>query len=155
MIHLYRHAHAGRRKHWDGPDRERPLSDRGREQADLITERLVTLGVTRLLTSPYVRCVESVDPLAAATGLPVEIESALEEYSDPEEAIRLIAEIGEGAVLCSHGDIVSAVIGHLSAEGADLDAGLIWEKGSVWELERSESGRVISGRYEPPPVTGL
>ena len=58
-----------------------------------------------------------------------------------------------GTVLCTHGDIVSGLIGRIAAEGADLDGDLIWEKGSVWHLETSETGRIVSGRYEAPPVT--
>jgi len=34
FIHLLRHAHAGDRGAWAGPDATRPLSDKGRDQSD-------------------------------------------------------------------------------------------------------------------------
>jgi len=153
MIHFFRHADAGRRGHGDRTDRERPLSDLGWREARVIAERLAGAGVTRILTSPYVRCVQSVEPLSAATGVPVEIERSLEEGAGPARVDTLLGEIESGTVLCTHGDIVSALIRRLSAEGASLSGGLIWEKGSVWHLEPGRSGRIRSGVYEPPPIT--
>ena len=151
MIHLIRHTHAGKRSAWDGPDDERPLSERGWQQAQAVAGQLEVEGVTRILTSPYVRCVQSVEPLSALTGIEVEIERALEEGAPGAAIDRLLATLEGGEVLCSHGDVVSGLIGRLAAEGADLDAGLIWEKASVWHLERR--GQRWTGRYAPPPAT--
>ena len=58
---------------------------------------------------------------------------------------------GEAAVLCSHGDVIGGLVGHLFAEGVPMDGPQAWEKGSVWEL-RTVSGRVVSGRYVTPPA---
>ncbi len=153
MIHLYRHAHAGRRVDWDGPDDERPLSDRGWQQAETVARRLAPVGITRILTSPYVRCVQSVEPLSDRTGIAIEIETALAEYTPGEHVDAFLTGLGPGVVLCSHGDIVSGLIGRIAAEGADLGGDLIWQKGSVWNLETSASGRIVAGRYEAPPLT--
>ena len=154
MIHVYRHSHAGTRKTWDSADEERPLSDKGWSQSALVASYLAGIGVDRILTSPYTRCVQSVEPLAAATGLTVEIEAALTEGTGPDRVDGLLAALEPGVVLCSHGDIISGLIGRLAADGADLDAGLVWQKGSVWHLEPGPSGRIRRGRYVPPPVTG-
>lgn len=153
MIHLFRHAHAGRRIDWDAQDEERPLSDLGRNQALVVAERLQSLDIDRILTSPYVRCVQSVEPLSEATGIVIEIEPRLAEQTSGERLNALLGELTPGTVLCTHGDIVSGLIGRIAAEGADLDGDLIWEKGSVWHLETSETGRIVSGSYEAPPVT--
>ncbi|MCB2222617.1 MAG: histidine phosphatase family protein [Actinobacteria bacterium] len=152
MIHVFRHAHAGRRADWDGDDVDRPLSARGRAEAEAIAGRLAPLGVRRILTSPYLRCVQSVEPLAGAVGVPVEVERALAEEAPGHLVDALLAGVGPGAVLCSHGDVISGLLGRLAAGGTDLDAGLVWEKGSVWHLEPGASGRVASGAYDPPPV---
>ena len=69
---LVRHAEAGDRHHWDGPDEQRPLSQEGRAQAEALPETLAEFGVARVLSSPYLRCTQTVEPLAAALRLPVE-----------------------------------------------------------------------------------
>jgi 8-oxo-dGTP diphosphatase len=153
MIHLYRHAHAGRREDWDRPDEERPLSEHGWKQAEAVAERLAAAGITRILTSPYVRCVQSVEPLSERTGIAIEIETSLAEYTPGERVDAFVADLEPGAVLCSHGDIVSGLIGRIAAEGVDLEGDLVWQKGSVWTLETSASGRIVAGRYEGPPLT--
>ena len=150
MIHFLRHADAAGRRDWVGPDRDRPLTEEGRRQARAVADRLSAGGVARILSSPFRRCVESVEPLAAATGIPVEIEAALAEGADRERVADLVREVAAGTVLCSHGDVAGDLIGRLAAEGADLDAGPIWEKGSVWHLERGPGGTVLRGRYVPP-----
>ena len=57
---LVRHASAGDRTTWEGDDRERPLDDRGRRDADELVEQLASFHVQAILTSPYRRCVETV-----------------------------------------------------------------------------------------------
>ena len=69
---LVRHAAAGERSRWSGDDRLRPLDERGRRQATELAEALASRGVERVLTSPYVRCRQTVDPLAETLGLAVE-----------------------------------------------------------------------------------
>ena len=44
LLHLLRHAHAGDPGAWDGPDADRPLSDKGRAQADRLGAHLVSIG---------------------------------------------------------------------------------------------------------------
>lgn len=153
MIHLFRHSHAGTRRDWDGPDEQRPLTQRGWQESAAVAEYLSPTGITAILTSPYVRCVQSVEALAAATGAAVTIATALAEGTPADRVDALVREVGAGTVLCSHGDVISALIGRAAAGGADLDGGLIWEKASVWHLERSRTGRVVRGRYVAPPVT--
>jgi len=74
---LVRHASAGDRHGWAGDDRLRPLDARGRRQAAQLVELLRPLDMRRVVSSPYVRCVETVEPLAAALGLPVERDDLL------------------------------------------------------------------------------
>ena len=65
----------------------------------------------------------------------------------------VIAELkGASAVLCSHGDMIGALIEHLADNGIDLGAkSPEWPKGSVWTLE-TYKGEVTSGRYRKPPA---
>ena len=76
---LVRHGVAGDRAKWDGEDRLRPLDRRGERQAAALPESLSGLPIRRILTSPAVRCVQTVEPLAAALGIEVEETPALAE----------------------------------------------------------------------------
>lgn len=111
---LLRHASAGDRDDWDGDDLHRPLDARGRRQAAELVELLGPFGVTRVLSSPYVRCVATVEPLAAALGLPVEQDDRLAEGAGdaPRELLH-----EDGVVCCTHGDIVYEALGHALKKG--------------------------------------
>lgn len=100
---LVRHASAGDRDEWDGDDRQRPLDARGRRQAAELVDLLRDLDVRRVVSSPYLRCVETVEPLAAALGLRVEEDERLAEGAG-RAALDLLGE--DGVLLCTHGDVV-------------------------------------------------
>jgi broad specificity phosphatase PhoE len=89
-LYLVRHAKAGSRRDWEGPDRDRPLSRKGRRQAEGLVELLADRPVRRVLSSPYLRCVQTVEPLAEKLGLPVEQVAALGEDAAPAEAVELL-----------------------------------------------------------------
>jgi phosphohistidine phosphatase SixA len=136
---LVRHGAAGERSRWAGDDRLRPLDDRGRLQAARLADALRSHGVGRVLTSPYVRCRQTVEPLAEGLGLPVEERLELAEGAGAAGVLRLAGELGEAvAVLCTHGDVVAAVLGEES------------EKGSTWVLEPDDDGRLSPREYLRP-----
>ena len=114
---LLRHASAGDKRHWSGDDSLRPLDARGRNQATELVELLQPLGIRRVVTSPYVRCVETVEPLAAALGLPLEHDERLEEGMDA-AAAELLHE--HGVVACTHGDVIDALLARHLHKGAAL-----------------------------------
>src|SRR5690348_16606746 len=106
-IYLVRHAKAGERDAWIGDDELRPLSGRGHLQARELVDVLADAHFERVVSSPYVRCMETVVPIAAARRLAVEPSDALAEGATLEEAIALVQKVaGAGAVLCTHGVIV-------------------------------------------------
>jgi probable phosphomutase (TIGR03848 family) len=55
------------------------LDERGREQADKVVERLASLPIAEIVTSPLTRCRQTVAPLAAARGLEPVVEDGLAE----------------------------------------------------------------------------
>jgi 8-oxo-dGTP diphosphatase len=150
-ILLVRHADAGERSRWDGDDRERPLSRRGWTQATKLVGLLDPYEPKRLLSSPYVRCTQTLEPLASATGLVVEEHPDLAEGSG-NAAVSLVRSLaGETAVLCSHGDIVPEVLESLAAaDGMKLLSGRQWAKGSTWVLGEN-GGRFVEARYLDAP----
>jgi phosphohistidine phosphatase SixA len=113
---LLRHASAGERHEWEGGDRLRPLDTRGIEQAASLVDPLLELGVTRVLSSPYVRCVQTVEPLAARLGVDVEPDERLAEGGSLDAARELLASV-DNAVLCTHGDVVDAMLGRSLKKG--------------------------------------
>jgi 8-oxo-dGTP diphosphatase len=140
---LVRHATAGDRADWDGPDATRPLDRRGRAQAATLAAVLPGFAPVRLLTAPPVRCRETMTPLAAATGLPVgEVPELGEEAydADPQAGLavvrQLLADPAGPTVVCSQGGAIPSVLLALGVRWHDT-AGALWPpaaKGSVWAL---------------------
>lgn len=151
-LHVARHAHAGQRSAWSGDDRFRPLSARGLAQSAGIADRLAEDPPERILSSPAVRCVQTVTPLAVRLGLHVEIENRLFEGSGRTSAAALLDEVATTPiVLCSHGDVVPHLLEELVGLGMVPARDLVWQKASIWSVEMSPSGRPGAGRYLPPP----
>ncbi|HSR44792.1 MAG TPA: NUDIX hydrolase [Acidimicrobiia bacterium] len=149
-IYLVRHATAGRRKDWKGEDVKRPLSNRGWEQANEIGTFLADAQVERLLSSSYVRCRQTFEPAAALLGLKVERSGALLEGSGSKRLEKLMRKLGNTpAALCSHGDIIPALLERLSASGTVLESEVEFAKGSIWAIDVVE-GTFPSARYIPP-----
>ena len=143
---LVRHASAGRRESWLGDDRLRPLDERGRRQADELVAQLSGFPVERVLSSPYVRCVQTVEPLARAHGLTVEETEALAEEHG-EEAVALLRSLaGTAALLCTHGDVVPEVLdAFLPGDGHETS-----KKGSTWVLDLAGPGDGHHEHLQPP-----
>lgn len=110
---LLRHASAGRRSDWEGDDRLRPLDCRGHAQAEALREVLLVHAVTRVLSSPYVRCTQTVAPL----GLDVESDERLSEGASRLATVALLEEL-DHAVACTHGDVIENVLGLPLKKGA-------------------------------------
>jgi len=133
---VVRHARAGRRGAWERDDQERPLSPRGRIQAEALVPLLAEFRPRRILSSPAVRCFETVRPLAEALGLPIESVGELAEGNGP-SALRLLHRMaGETAVLSTHGDIAAEVLDTLTPGlTAKARARLRLLKGEVWVIQ--------------------
>jgi phosphohistidine phosphatase SixA len=83
MPYLLRHAHAGNKHGWLGPDRARPLSGAGRREAHGLLTQLRDYPISRILSSPTVRCLQTVEPLGQRRGLRVESADVLGVDADP------------------------------------------------------------------------
>lgn len=150
-VYLVRHAKAGSRAAWTEADDLRPLSKNGRRQADALARRFRGVDVERVVSSPSVRCVQTVRPLALDRGLPVEAADALAVGSTLEAVMALLDELSTvPSVVCSHREVIPGILEHIEALGADLHGPREWRKGSVWTLQRRD-GVVTQARYTPPP----
>jgi 8-oxo-(d)GTP phosphatase len=142
---LVRHARAGSRSKWDGPDDLRPLDAKGRGQAQRLAEVLPVFAPTAVLSARRTRCTETVAPLAERLGLGVQPLEELgeEEFNaDPAAGLAVLERLLEPrrtpgvTVVCSQGGAIPAAL---------LNLGVHWEgvvgrlfppaaKGSVWVL---------------------
>jgi broad specificity phosphatase PhoE len=150
VVYLIRHAHAGDKRAWQGRDELRPLSDVGARQADGLLALMAAYPVTRVLSSPTERCRQTVAPLAAQRGLGVEDADALGLDGGQDELLRLVRDPGlEGAVLCTHGEVIERLFGRLQAAGLRPERRPRWAKGSVWVLDGA-AGLPRQGHYLAP-----
>lgn len=153
-VYLVRHGDAGERKEWDGPDPLRPLDENGWTQAEQLADLLADRGVQRVISSPYVRCTQTVEPLADRLGLRVEESDALAEGGDTRDLVELVRSLnGRITVLCTHGDVVPRFLECLEQlDGLPLPDDYPYDKGSTWVLEADETGRFVRARHMPPPA---
>jgi 8-oxo-(d)GTP phosphatase len=138
---LVRHARAGHRERWVGDDALRPLDKKGRGQAKALAKTLAGLGATRLLSSPYLRCVQTFEPAAKRLGLPLEERDELAETASSDRVLALLDELDGVPALSTHGNIVWDLVG--------------WDepskKASIWLLE-VDGREVRPEAYLPPPA---
>jgi broad specificity phosphatase PhoE len=152
-IHLVRHAKAGDRSSWPGDDFQRPLVRRGQLQAEGLLAQFAGLPIDRLLSSPYIRCMETLVPLGGERMLAVEPVSALTEGASLEDALTLVRKHAHhDAVMCSHGDVIPMMLDHYAAQGVDLGPDPVCPKGCTWILEVDATGDVAKATYVAPPA---
>ncbi len=75
---LVRHALPNRTDHGEGADPD--LSEAGLEQARRLPGALTRFPISRLVSSPQKRAVQTAGPVSASLGIPVEIDARLAEY---------------------------------------------------------------------------
>lgn len=151
MLYLVRHAKAGSRSEWDGDDVTRPLTGKGRRQAIAIAEWLAPIASGTLVSSPFTRCVQTLEPLAKMRSVQVAVDNRLAEGRGFEGVIELLGGLPDGSALCSHGDVIPETIAALERRGCVIVGEPDWRKGSVWQLLRDEQGSIVEATAWPPP----
>lgn len=149
LIYVVRHAKAGSRNAWAADDRPRPLTPAGVAQAMALAEVLAPLvGEGRLLSSPFTRCIQTIQPLAgvlaASRSVIIEADDRLCEAMPFAPVLDLALSLPAGSVLCSHGDVIPDLIAALDRRGVDIVGTPRWEKGATWVLQRSGSEPTVS-----------
>ncbi|HEX2346131.1 MAG TPA: phosphoglycerate mutase family protein [Gaiellaceae bacterium] len=152
VAYLIRHARAKNRLKWSDPDHLRPLTKAGLEQASALPGLYDGQPFTRLFSSPYLRCVQTLEPLAVDRRLQLEVADELAEGAPIGAALELMLAVSSAgpAAFCTHADVMMDSIEELFAAGVSLDGPLEFKKAATWILEvrdRSYAG----GRYLPPP----
>jgi broad specificity phosphatase PhoE len=115
---LARHAEAGKKKQWPGPDTQRPLSATGQQQAVGLAHNLVMIQSPRLITSPYLRCRQTLEPLAGRRGSRIETDERLVPDGRPAALDDLLSDPAfDNSVVCTHGETIAAILRRWSKLG--------------------------------------
>ena len=150
-FYVVRHAKAGSRSHWTGDDRKRPLSQKGVKQAAELVDVLEPFPVTAIFSSPFLRCVQTVEPLARARDLEVQAGASLAEGHGMTGAMRYMGDPKmDQVVLSTHGDIVWELVEHLVRRHVIKAGEGGFEKGSTWVVEM-DGEAPVRARYIPAP----
>jgi 8-oxo-(d)GTP phosphatase len=136
---VVRHARAGHRKSWEGDDRVRPLDERGRRQAEALPRQLAAFAVARIASSSHLRCTQTVEPLSRERGVEIVSRTELAEGATRDATIALLRELGDDALVCTHGDVLEELFGEDGQKGATR----------VVELQ---AGEPVVLEYLPPPA---
>ena len=86
---------------------------------------LADFSIDRIFSSPYDRCVQTVEPLARARALPIEVRDELGEELQAHEGVKLVQGLlGSDVAACCHGGLSDGVTGERQkkAEVLVLDA---------------------------------
>ena len=118
LLHLIRHAHAGDPESWDGPDAARPLSEKGRSQAERLGRYLADIGfrTEAILTSPKLRALQTAEIVAAHLGVDVVEDHRLAGALDLDTVAAILkdADDTERPVLVGHDPDFSELVSVLS-----------------------------------------
>jgi phosphohistidine phosphatase SixA len=116
VIYLVREGDAGDRSSWPGPDPLRPITKEGWRQARALVGLMDGLWVGRVLSSPSLRCRQTVIPFADERGLEVETDRLLSDCFSVEMALSALHRIGDvSAVVCTHAEVMEALLQRLPA----------------------------------------
>ena len=131
---LLRHADAGVRGTWSAADDWRVLSPLGRVEADRVVARIDGLPILRVMSSPSLRCRQTVVPLARYLGLDIEPRRELAADVGPSQLLRFLADPEtECAVLCTHRETLETLFAELAVSRAVVAwVGATMEKAAAW-----------------------
>lgn len=152
-VYLIRHGSAGSRDNTDPEDICRRLDESGRVQAMRLATVLAEPALTKVFSSPAIRCIETVEPLASTHGRKVKRRRALLEGADIEASWALAESLGRDgtdAALCSHGDIIPEIIGRARSRGMAVPGKSGCAKGSIWAMHW-DGDQFTWGTYTPLP----
>jgi phosphohistidine phosphatase len=151
-LHFLRHADAGDPMAWTGDDADRPLSDKGRKQADRLGRFLSGVGFTpdAIITSPKVRAAQTAEIVADHLELPVAIDDRLAGALDADTLDGLLRDAGDPGrpVVVGHDPDFSDLVAELCGASS-----LLMRKGALVRIDIERPLRPGTGtlRWLVPP----
>lgn len=140
---VLRHAKAETREKFDGDDLDRPLQRVGRERANDLVAVLGAYGVRRVVSSPAVRCAQTVEPYADSVSTFLQLDDRLSEQTSDrrvDRSVQTLLDRKKPTVLCTHRPTLPAVFEALGLDPVELSPGdgvvIHHRKGRVHATER-------------------
>ena len=152
QLYLLRHADAGDPMAWDGPDDDRPLSDKGHKQADRLGRFLSGIGFRpdAIISSPKARAAQTAEVAAGHLGVSVSVDERVGDELGLAELERVLRDAGdpERVVVVGHDPDFTYLVGLLC--GA---SGVQMRKGSLARIDASRPLEAGGGtlRWLVPP----
>ena len=155
---LLRHAKAITRDEWQGDDDDRPLDSTGQNQASRLLSIYQVYNLEQIHTSDAVRCYDTVNPIAKAFGINLEVTGKLSESTykkDREKAFdyaKDLIKVDARILLCSHNPILPKMLNKLTKK-SDIDA----DEGKLspadgWVIHRSGKEIIQIDRIDAPTL---
>jgi exopolyphosphatase/guanosine-5'-triphosphate,3'-diphosphate pyrophosphatase len=151
-LYVVRHARALPRDQWKGHDELRPLDERGLEDATFLAASLAQEDApVRLLSGPTLRCQQTLEPIAVASRLPIEVDDRLAPGEVAARILELLPTVDEGPIVfCTHSDVIDALLSALELSAPEPDIDTVCRKGAYWVLEGSGYTPTHARYVEPP-----
>jgi phosphohistidine phosphatase SixA len=151
VFYFVRHAKAGSSSHWRGDDRLRPLGKKGVKQAEALIDIFKPFKISAIYSSPYLRCMQTMEALAADRGLDVQEAPALAEGQGLRGAFEFMGDPKlDDVVLSTHGDVVWELVEDLVRRRVIKPGEGGYEKGSTWVVEVRD-GKPVRALFIPAP----
>ncbi|MDP9117515.1 MAG: histidine phosphatase family protein, partial [Actinomycetota bacterium] len=153
VVVLVRHARAGKRRDWKDADDLRPLDETGTDQSLHLAQTLRHFRPEQIISAEPTRCIQTMQPLAALLGLPVQIDPVFGDASfersrsATQTALMSLAKPGRVVVVCSQGVTIPSLIERLSPGVRHSET----RKGACWVLSIVD-GDVVSVDYYDPTL---
>ncbi|SFN16789.1 Predicted NTP pyrophosphohydrolase [Nocardia asteroides] len=158
---LVRHAKAGKRSRFDGPDALRPLEPAGARQAKELTPNLLAFGASEIHSADPLRCIQTVTPLAEQLNVEINCEPMFSEqgYDSAKSSARqrflsLVTDRGV-PVVCSQGGVIPDLTDWLATRSGLTLPPARNRKGSVWALSFVGDRLVAADHMDRSLSTGI
>lgn len=117
---VVRHAKAKPRSSWSRAEGERPLAATGRRQAVAVSRLLQAWSPERVVSSPWVRCVQTVSPYVTQRSAKLKLVDALTEHDATRKpgrartAVERVFDKRRSVALCTHRPVLPLVFSVLA-----------------------------------------
>jgi 8-oxo-dGTP diphosphatase len=146
VLLVVRHAEARKRKTWRHDDAERPLSAEGRRTSERLAPVFAAYGITRVVTSDAVRCVDTMLPFVNGYDVKSRLDPGLSEERASKKSLARAAaralESEKRMALCTHRPVLPALCAALGIAETELDPGgmivIHRSTGKVLSVEKPE-----------------
>lgn len=149
---ILRHTKALERGDWDEIDSQRTLNEYGFNQAQFLIKHLEPYAIEEIYTSDYIRCVQTVTPIAHSRGLTItQVPSLNEEIfeSDPTRSVAFanaLKQDEKNILICSHNPVIPTMLrGILNTKLKNRDL-IKLEPGDAWIVHRFR-GEIVGLDY--------